>query len=312
MKKNNSKIHLLPVILAVLLVAALVVVGWLFTGNTALRKQVSTLEAEVTALNETLAANEDTINGAVAQVSQLQTALSGVESELAAARSALADAEAALALAASVQAEADEQIIALNAALEASNAQLAQISADKEAADAALAALGYGRIEAPAVVEPMEEGISETPAEEYVTPIFTVYTADTLGLAFEGPVEWNIREDVDMQYFGLSDPEETEGYNTSVYIMRYMASEGAQEVYDQELLEGGDAYVPTEMLGVSAWFMDFESEDPQSGQVVCAREYMVMVDDTLYVVTFSAAPEIFDAEVTRLCEPICESMRLIP
>lgn len=332
MKKNNSKIHLLPVILAVLLVAALVVIGWLYTRNSTLRDQVTTLEAEVTALNETLAANEDTINGAVAQLNQTQTTLAGVEAELAAAQSALADAEAALELAASVQAEADDQIIALNAALEASNAQLAQLSADKEAADAALAALGYSRIEAPEVVEPVteepiaeepiteepieeipavEEGISETPAEEYATPIFTVYTADALGLAFEGPVDWVITDDPALQYYILSNTEVTAGCKTSICIMRYWAFEGAQERYDQDLQESGDAYVPTELLGKSAVYKDVDVTR-NDGQVVRERKYMVMVDDTLYIVLFEAAPEIFDAEVTLLCEPICESMRLIP
>lgn len=323
MKKNNSKIHLLPVILAVLLVAALAVVGWLYTQNSALRDQVSTLEAEVTALNETLAANEDTINGAVAQLNQTQTTLAGVEAELAAAQSALADTEAALALAASVQAEADEQIIALNAALEASSTQLEQISADKEAADAALAALGYGRIEAPEVVEPMteeptaeepieeapveEEGISETPAEEYVTPIFTVYTADALGLAFEGPVDWVIVEDENTNSYILKDTESA----SILTLLMLTAEQGASEQYAADKLASYGESVEAELLGHACQYVDYDFPAPD-GSVRRERVHLVLVNGTLYTVAYSTTSEQFDSEMACIFAPICESMRLIP
>ena len=319
MSKNQSKIHLLPIILAVLLVAALGGCGWLFTQNSDLRSQVTTLQDEISALNGNAADADAELSSITAQLADVQAELAACQSDLAGAQAALAEAQDALALAAAVQADADQQIIALNAALDACNAELAKISADKEAADAALAALGYGRITPPVVVEPLpEETFGETPAEEYVTPTITVYTAEALGLAFEGPLEWVIATDSDTSdnTFVLREETKSHGVYTQLTLT---AMELADAPADEQLATfvadhyGIDAALgtPVTLMGAEGLQLDLSSE-PEQGVTIVSRAHVAVVDGTLYAVEIASAPEWFDAAVNSVFQPVCESIRIVP
>lgn len=170
---------ILPVILAVLLVAALGVTGWLLTDRAALQQRVEALEAGLAAEQQTTADVQATLTGTQGELSDTNAQLTTTESDLAAAQATLAETQSALTTAEAALAEmtaakdaADALNTALTQELEACQAQLEAVTAEKETADAALAALGWTRVQ-PQVVESMTDEdpaddvtVEETPADD--------------------------------------------------------------------------------------------------------------------------------------------------
>lgn len=334
MTKNTSKPQALTIVLAVLMVVWLVVCAWLLYNNSQLNQQIETLTAEKTAVEATLA---DT----AAQLTQTQSTLSDTEQELAQTQESLTATQAELAEMTASRDAAEAQVATLTAELE-------KATADKEAADAALAALGYAPIQSPVVVEPAveepvaeepveeptveehvtedpaaeepvtDEVINETPAETYEKPIVTVYTADALGVAFEGPVDWAITMDADVSdsTYVLSEDQMSDGVFTHLRVIAVKLEDAPAEEqlaafvtnrYGLQLDQG----TPVELLGAAGLGFDMTVE-PEAGVTIVSRIHVAVVDGTLYAVEICAAPAYFDAAVQSVFLPACESLRLIP
>lgn len=334
MTKNTSKPQALTIVLAVLMVVWLVVCAWLLYNNSQLNQQIETLTAEKTAVEATLA---DT----AAQLTQTQSTLSDTEQELAQTQESLTATQAELAEMTASRDAAEAQVATLTAELE-------KATADKEAADAALAALGYAPIQSPVVVEPAveepvaeepveeptveehvtedpaaeepvtDEVISETPAETYEKPVVTVYTADALGVAFEGPVDWAITMDADVSdsTYVLSEDQMSDGVFTHLRVIAVKLEDAPAEEqlaafvtnrYGLQLDQG----TPVELLGAAGLGFDMTVE-PEAGVTIVSRIHVAVVDGTLYAVEIYAAPAYFDAAVQSVFLPACESLRLIP
>lgn len=338
MTKNTSKPQALTIVLAVLMVVWLVVCAWLLYNNSQLNQQIETLTAEKTAVEATLA---DT----AAQLTQTQSTLSDTEQELAQTQESLTATQAELAEMTASRDAAEAQVATLTAELE-------KATADKEAADAALAALGYAPIQSPVVVEPAveepaaeepvaedpaedpveepvtedpaaeepvtDEVINETPAETYEKPIVTVYTADALGVAFEGPVDWAITMDADVSdsTYVLSEDQMSDGVFTHLRVIAVKLEDAPAEEqlaafvtnrYGLQLDQG----TPVELLGAAGLGFDMTVE-PEAGVTIVSRIHVAVVDGTLYAVEIYAAPAYFDAAVQSVFLPACESLRLIP
>lgn len=163
-----------------------------------------------------------------------------------------------------------------------------------------------------------DEVISETPAETYENPIVTVYTADALGVAFEGPVDWAITMDADVSdsTYVLSEDQMSDGVFTHLRVIAVKLEDAPVEEqlaayvtnrYGQQLDQGA----PVELLGTAGLSFDMTVE-PEAGVTIVSRIHVVVVDGTLYAVEICAAPAYFDAAVQSVFLPACESLRLIP
>lgn len=320
MAKNTNRPQTLTIVLAVLLVAALAVGGWLIASNNALQRQVDALQADGIAAGEALAE-------AQAQLTAAQDELSRTQAELAQTRESLSAAQAELADMTAARDAAQAQVGELTAALDASNAELAKVTADKEAADAALAALGYAPIQTPMVVEPVveapaadetpapaaeepaeEEGISETPAEAYESPAVTVFTADALGIAFEAPVDWVILLDNAEECYILHSPEDENGQRTTLTITAVPAQGDDPLAALMDAAEGEPA--PAQLLGQEGLCIEYDLP-AQEGQPIRERLQAAVADGVLYTVCISTPAESFGAEADIVFRIVCESLRLI-
>ena len=337
MTKNTKKPQALTIVLMALMLVWLVVCAWLLYTNSQLNAQIETLTAEKTAV-------EATLTDTTAQLTQTRSALSDAEQALAQTQETLTATQAELAETASARDEALAQVDILTAELEDSNAQLAKVTAEKEAADAALAALGYAPIKQPVVVEPVEEepvaedpvidepavnapvvdepavgeGFSETPAEPYHAPVVTVYTADALGVAFEGPVDWAITMDAEASdnTFVLSEDQMSDGVYTHLAVTAVALTDAPVEEqladyvaahYGVQISDGA----PVELLGQSGLSFD-RTVQPEADVTIVSRVHVVVVEGTLYAVEISSSPAAFDVAVNTVFLPACASLRLIP